>query len=167
MKKIVVMVCFCVAARFSAPAFAQEKTTTSTEDLVKAAKASKENQKKHPPTKVITNKDVKQSKGKLVVTNKAMTPVPKTDPVSPIAKQDAQIRARKDAEVRVEKAQKNVDSLQKELDGLEQAYYAENDPNYRDQVIQKRFAQTKRQLDAAHTDLANARDALQKIEDGK
>lgn len=167
MKRIVAMVCFCVAARFSAPAFAQEKTTTSTEDLVKAAKAAKENQKKHPPAKVITNKDVKQSKGKLTVLDKPVTPVPKTDTTSPIEKQDAQIRARKSAEVRVDTAKKKADSLQKELDNIEQQYYAENDPNYRDQVIQKRFAQTRRQLDAANLELANARDALQKIEAGK
>jgi hypothetical protein len=43
---------------------------------------------------------------------------------------------------------------------VEQSFYDENDANYRDTVIQKRFDQTKRQLDDARTELAEARDVL-------
>ena len=53
--------------------------------------------------------------------------------------------------------------LEKELRRLEDAYYAENDPNYRDSTIEQRFNQTKKQLDDARKDLADARDGQGKI----
>ncbi|HEY4640833.1 MAG TPA: hypothetical protein VII75_05770, partial [Thermoanaerobaculia bacterium] len=56
-----------------------------------------------------------------------------------------------------------VNDLDKELDRLEQAYYAENDPNYRDKTITERFEQTKKQLESARKELAEARDALEKL----
>ena len=60
-------------------------------------------------------------------------------------------------------AQAKVNDLDKELDRLEQAYYAENDPNYRDKTIAERFEQTKKQLESARKDLAEAREALEKL----
>ena len=56
-----------------------------------------------------------------------------------------------------------MNDLDKELDRLEQAYYAENDPNYRDKTIAERFEQTKKQLESARKDLAEARDGLEKM----
>ena len=56
--------------------------------------------------------------------------------------------------------EKKVADLDKSLNLIEQSFYAENDPNYRDDVIQKRFEQTKRQLGDARKELADARDAL-------
>ena len=56
-----------------------------------------------------------------------------------------------------------MNDLDKELDRLEQAYYAENDPNYRDKTIAERFEQTKKQLESARKDLAEAREALEKL----
>ena len=131
---------------------------------MKAAQDSKSKRKKSS-TKVITNKDVKQAKGKLIVLDTpAAKKTEKTETPSSLQKQDATLRERREAKDRLDGAQKRVDGLQKELDAVEQSYYQENDPNYRDNVIQKRFAQTKRQLDDARQDLANARDTLQKLE---
>jgi hypothetical protein len=157
----------CVAACFSTPIFAQEKTAT-TQDLVKAAKDAKA-KRKQSSSKVITNKDVKTSKGKLIVLNTpaAKTPAVKTETAGPLEKQDATFRQRKEAQARIDVAQKKVDDLQKELDAIEQRYYEENDPTYRDQVIQQRFAQTKRQLDDARHELADARDALKNTDSSK
>jgi hypothetical protein len=163
MKKAFAM--FCVAACFSTPIRAQEDKKPSTDVLVKTAAESKAKRKKSS-TKVITNKDVKKARGKLIVLDnaddKTVKPAAK-DTTSALQKQDATFRQRRDATDRITAAQKKVDGLQKELDTLEQNYYAENDPNYRDKVIQERFGQTKRQLEDAQRDLANARDALQKL----
>jgi hypothetical protein len=164
MKKTLTIAILCVAACFGTPIFAQDPSKKPTEDLVKAAQDSKSKRKKSS-TKVITNKDVKQARGKLIVLDTpAAKKTEKTEAASSLQKQDATLRERRDAKDRLDSTQKKVDGLQKELDAVEQSYYQENDPNYRDNVIQKRFAQTKRQLDDARQDLANARDTLQKLE---
>ncbi len=149
----------CVAACFSTPIVAQEAEKKP--DLVTTAKQSKEKRKKSS-TRVITNKDVRKSKGKLIVLT---TPADKTAPqaATPAQDPDKLFRERRDATERLQAAQKKVDGLQKELDSIEQQYYRENDPNYRDQVIQQRFAQTKRHFDDARQELADARDVLKKL----
>lgn len=154
----------CAAACFSMPLPAQETPTKApAEDLVTTAKAAKAKRKKSA-TKVITNKDVRKAKGKLVVLKTPDAPVATpADKTGQLQKQDVTLREHREARDRVAAAQKRVDGLQKELEDLEQRYYRENDPNYRDNVIQERFAQTKRQLDDARHELADARDTLQKI----
>lgn len=150
------------ALLFALPLLAQESPKTTSPDLVKQAHDAKAKRKKSS-TKVLTNKDVKNSKGKITVLPPSSKPVAKNDQLPTLAEQDANYRLRKVATERVDAAQKKVDGLQKDLDSIEQRYYAENDPNYRDNVIQQRFAQTKRQLEDAQHDLADARDALQKL----
>jgi hypothetical protein len=129
--------------------------------LVKAAKAN--GGPKKPTKKVITNANVKKSSGK-VTTN----PVPTTTAAAAaapmtIADQDKLLHDRAAAQKRTDVAQAKVNDLDKELDRIEQAYYAENDPNYRDKTIAERFEQTKKQLDSARKELAEARDALEKL----
>lgn len=147
---------------------AQETTTAQTttvapiskgQALVNAAKDAKAKRKK-PATKTITNADVKKSKGKIVVLPAKEEPEAKPAEPGMQQKHDLNLKERVAATERVQAAQKKVDGLQKELDSLEQRYYEENDPNYRDDVIQKRFAQTKKQLQAARQELADARDAM-------
>lgn len=141
--------------------------------LVKAAKASG-GPKKKTHKKVITNADVKTSKGNLVVlppkngapasagTGPAQAGAP-SDNRGPLEKQADDRRSRSEADLHIAAAQKKVDELQKELRRIEDAYYAENDPNYRDATIEQRFNQTKKQLDDARKELADARDARQKM----
>ena len=130
--------------------------------MVKAAKANG-GAKKPMPKKVITNADVKKTKGKLVeLPPKPAATVAAVDNRGPLAKQDDEFHIREAADTRVAKAQKKVDDLAKELRRIEDAYYAENDPNYRDSTIVPRFNQTKNQLDAARKELADARDAVMK-----
>lgn len=132
--------------------------------MVKAAKANG-GAKKPMPKKVITNADVKKTKGKLVElpSSKPVATVAAVDNRGPLEKQDDEFHAREAADARLAKAQKKVDDLQKELRRIEDAYYAENDPNYRDSTIVPRFNQTKNQLDVARKELADAQDAANKL----
>jgi molecular chaperone GrpE (heat shock protein) len=140
-------------------AFAQEPPQDS--PLVKAAKSGGA-LKKIPAKKVITNADVKKSKGKLVVLPAKEAQSPAAPPKTSLDLQNEQRKAADSANVRVSAAEKKVGELEKELRRLEDAYYAENDPNYRDNTIQPRFNQAKKQLDDARKELADARDALQR-----
>lgn len=116
--------------------------------------------------KPITNADLKKAKSKLMT----YTPVPTAtdtaattataDTRGPITQSDERYRVRKTAEDRVNAAAAKVSDLEKELDRVEQSYYNTNDPTERDNVIAKRFAQTKKQLEDARKELADARDAL-------
>lgn len=145
-------------------------------DLVRAARDGKAARNAHPsktPRKVITNADVKGSAGKVVFGGRTVTIGPrkplaaagksgaKAEPAkSSLEKQDDQHHARIAATERVSAAEKKVGDLERSARSLEQAYYDENDPNVRDTVLRKRFEQTKRQLDEARRELADARDAL-------
>ncbi|HEX7189994.1 MAG TPA: hypothetical protein VF381_00340 [Thermoanaerobaculia bacterium] len=151
-----------------------QETTTAPKppesDLVKAAHAAKA-KKQTSTKKPITNADLKKAKSKLLTTTPApatatdttatATPTTATtDTRGPITKDDERYRTRKAAEERVNAASAKVSDLEKELDRVEQNYYNTNDPNERDTVIAKRFAQTKKQLEDARKELADARDAL-------
>jgi hypothetical protein len=134
-------------------------------------KAAKENggPKKKTTKKAITNADVKKSSVKSSAPASGTKAAPKVEtppvPMPPaIADQNKLIHARADAQKRADDAQIKVNDLDKELDRLEQSYYAENDPNYRDKTIAARFEQTKLQLETARKELADARDALEKLQ---
>ena len=168
MRRMALALTCCIAAA----AAAQQKTdTTGTakapdSPLVRAAKAAGGLRKM--PKKVITNSDVKTSKGKLVVLPGKAAPAakaaaPEIVPAGPIERHDALLRQEDAATRRIKASEKKVAELEKEARDLEEAYYAANDPNYRDTVIAPRFHQTKRQLDDARKELADARDALEKL----
>ena len=154
MKKIFVIAMLCAAA-----VMAQEKPEDS--PLVKAAKASG-GPKKKPTKKVITNADVKRARGNLVVLPPKVDPEP-TPQKGMLQKQDEQRKASGFATIRMITAEKKVGELEKELRRIEDTYYAENDPNYRDKTIAERFEQTKKQLESARKELAEAREALEKL----
>jgi hypothetical protein len=133
--------------------------------LVKAAKASG-GPKRKTTTKVITNEDLMKSPGKAMATPPpAAKPAiaPAVAPKGSIAAQDKRLHDRAAAQKRTDVAQAKVNDLDKDLDRIEQAYYAENDPNYRDKTIAERFEQTKHQLETARKELAEARAALEKL----
>jgi len=153
MKRLFVLL-FCVAAAAAA---------ADDSPLVKAAKANG-GPKRKTTKKVITNQDVKKTKGKLaeLPAKPAPTPAPAGPVKGSLQRQDDQRRAQAVASLHVATAQTKVNELEKELLRLEQAYYEAGDPNYRDTQIQDRFNQTKRQLDDARKELADARDAEQR-----
>ena len=156
MKRLIALAVFLVAVAGAA----------EDSPLVKASKANG-GPKKKTTKKVITNADVKNSSVKTTTPAPASKPAPQTAsaavPPLSIAGQDKLRRARAEAQKRSDAAQAKVSDLDKELDRLEQAYYAENDPNYRDKTIIERFEQTKQQLESARKDLADARDVLEKL----
>ncbi|MDQ6802794.1 MAG: hypothetical protein M3041_18480 [Acidobacteriota bacterium] len=157
MKKMFVIAMLCAAA-----ALAQEKPVDS--PLVRAARASG-GPKKKSTKKVITNADVKKSRGNLVVlpAKKGETaPAPEPQKTS-LQKQEEQRKASGTASIRVMTAEKRVGELEKDLRRIEDSYYAENDPNYRDKTITDRFNQTKKLLDDARKELADARDAQKAV----
>lgn len=128
-----------------------------TKDLVSAAKDAK-GKRKQPSTKVLTNADVKKSKGKLIVlssTEKAEpgTAVQEVDPLSPMQRHDANYRERLVIDEKTRAAQSRVDALEKELLELESRYYEENDPDRRDRVIRSKFEEVRKALDEAKSEL--------------
>jgi len=131
--------------------------------LVKAAKSTGGPRKK--TTKVITNDDVKKAANKAPATppKDAANATP-ADTKGPLQKQDEQRRARVAAVKRVTDAETKAAELEAELRRLEQAYYEEADLNRRDGELVPRFEQTKKQLDDAKKELADARDALLKLQ---
>lgn len=132
--------------------------------LVKAAKANG-GPKKKITKKVITNADLDKAPNKPAATTTSAPAAtsPATPPKGSIAEQDKLLHDRAAAQARVDTAKAKVDDLDRELDRIEQAYYAENDPNYRDKTIAERFERTKKQLETARRELAEARDALEKL----
>ena len=143
---------------------APPKDTSDLVEASKAAKAAKATSSKKKK-KVITNADVKKSSGKLIEYTPPPLPDAEVTVTNSVAAHQEKRKARLAAEERFAAAEKNVAELQKELSRVETAFYEENDPNYRDQVIEKKFAQTKRQLDAAKQELADARDLLDRTPD--
>jgi len=137
-------------------------------DLVKAARDAKA-KKQASTKKPITNADLKKAKSKLIahepapVATDTTASAVVTDTRGPIAKDDDRYRDRKAAEERVKTLSAKVTELEKDLDRIEQSYYNENDPNERDTVIFKRFGQTKKQLEDARKELADARDGLDSV----
>ncbi|HET7437601.1 MAG TPA: hypothetical protein VFN10_23050 [Thermoanaerobaculia bacterium] len=144
--RAVILAMLVGAAGLALPAFG--------DDLVAAAKANKA-KRKASTTKVITNADVKKSKG-TVIELKGDKPAAAPLGPSSIEKQEAERRAREANAIRLDAATKKVAELEKQLAQLEQKYFEENDPDVRDRVIRKQFDDVKAQLDAVRQE----RDAL-------
>ena len=122
--------------------------TEPTKELVSAAKEAK-SKRKQPATKVLTNKDVKNSKGKLIELPAKPgpdAPAKEVDPLSPLARHDVSYRERRELDEKLSAAQAKVDKLAAELEAVELRYYEENDPNRRDTVIKQQFELVRREL---------------------
>ena len=121
--------------------------------LVKASKRSTRKGKKSA-SKVITNSDLKKSKGKLItLQSSTMADIPPAPAKSRIELQTEERQQRAAADVRRTAAEKKVSELEQELARIEQSYYEENDPIVRDTKIAKKFAETKQKLEAAKRDI--------------
>ncbi|HYI09666.1 MAG TPA: hypothetical protein VEK57_11435 [Thermoanaerobaculia bacterium] len=121
------------------------------DDLVETARTAKAKRKKST-SKVITNEDVKKSKGKLLET--PLRPLPDEPPQPTLAEKhaaDRKIRAEHNQLLAAAKA--NVATLEKELAALEQRYYEEDDLDRRDGELVKQFNDVKTRLDTARKEL--------------
>ena len=141
MKKPALIVALCLG--MAALAFAGE--------LTNAAKDAKAKRKKST-SKVLTNADVKKSKGRIVETPNISATAPAKEQTL-TEKHEAQKAAdRTAAELRASQ-EKLVADLEKQLAALEQQYYEENDLNRRDTEIVKKFNDVKAKLEAARAQL--------------
>ena len=116
------------------------------QDVVSAAKDAKAKRKKST-TKVLTNADVKKSKGVIGTTTAPTTPVVPEPTL--MERHVAEKAARAAAAEKLAAAEIAVADLEAELAAIEQSYYEENDLTRRDTVLVKRFQDVKAKLDAA------------------
>ena len=130
--------------------------TLAADDLVGAAKDAKAKRRKST-SKVITNADVKKSKGKIGSTNAPSTPIAQEPTL--MEKHTASRAAAKIAAERKAASEALVKELEKELARLEQRYYEENDLDRRDTEIVKRFNDVRARLDTARAELAALTDS--------
>lgn len=128
----------------------EPKDTTALVEAAKEAKAKR----KTSTTKVITNADVKKSKGKLTVLPGAPEKPRPLDTVGPIAKFEAEKKAKAAADALIAAADQKIADLENELAIIEQAYYDEGDPDVRDRMIRKKFEATKALLEVARAERA-------------
>jgi len=136
-------------------AFVIAALQSDTTALVEASKDAK-SKRKASTTKVITNADVKKSKGKVSQKPGSTAPAQVKPEPTLLEKQAAERAARVIAEVRLATAQKVVAELERELAAIETSYYETNDLDYRDKVLTKRFADVKARLDEASAELKAA-----------
>ncbi|HEX8619868.1 MAG TPA: hypothetical protein VF911_19970 [Thermoanaerobaculia bacterium] len=146
-----------IAACAAAPAAGNEPAPAANPAMARAgvvetAKAAKAGRRKST-SKVLTNADVKKSKGKIGQTS-AIAPIDAPPEESLVEKQQAMRKARSEHDVRFTAAVANVKQLEREVAALEQQYYEENDLDHRDRVLVKRFDEAKKKLDAAREELA-------------
>lgn len=165
MKRWVAISLLWIAA--AASATGEEKSTPATkpsEEVVEAAREAREKRKKSS-SRVFTNKDVKNSKGKLIILSEP-SPLPASKKESPptVRQMDQRHRDRVDAQQKTDAAAAKVADLEKQLEAIEQRYFEENDPNYRDSVIREEFHQTRRQLNEARDKLLEAVAALAAVD---
>jgi hypothetical protein len=152
MKTLALAVLVACAAATSAADTKETKPAAAPQDVVEAAKSAKA-KRKQSTSKVITNADVKKSKGKVVETT-ARKPVDAEPEPSLVEQQQAMRKARTAYDAKSAAAQAEVEQLEKELAALEQQYYEENDLDRRDGELVRRFDVTKKKLDAARAVLA-------------
>jgi uncharacterized protein YukE len=125
---------------------------TANDNLVGTARTAKANRRKSTG-KVITNADVKKSKGKIAETS-ATAPVNGEPEESLVDKQQSMRKARKEYSARSAAARALVAQLEKEVAALEQQYYDEHDLDRRDGELVRRFNEAKKKLDEAREALA-------------
>ena len=131
-----------------------------TSALVQAARKSKTARKKARIS--ITDESVKKSTGKLTLLPPA--PEPDAQDAADAAPTPAIVAARAKADAKLAGAKVEVEQLETELRRIEESYYLESDPAYRDDVLRPRFEQTRKQLDRARDQLLTAREERQNLE---
>jgi len=176
---IVLLICVAISAEEKKDTSTETKAGKKTEaaekqdqapaqsesPLVRAAREGKAKRGEEKSRITITNKDVEKSSGKLIQsTNKPLEPLPQSTPTDEDRKKVADANARKasraELQAKVDSYQKTVTDLEKELRRIEETYYNEDDPDFREDVLAMNFEDTRKQLDAARKELADARKAL-------
>jgi hypothetical protein len=153
MKPLSLVLLLCLAAGIGARA---------DEALVKASEEARSKRKK-PTSRVITNADVKKSKGVLIDSKTATaSPVPKSGP-SRTELYEAEKKAKALLDETIARLEAEAAQLEKQVTALELAYYDESDLTRRDTVIAPQFREAKaaltdkqRQIDELRTPVNTA-----------
>lgn len=125
---------------------AGEDQAAARKEMVETARKAKVS-RRQSTSKVITNADVKKSKGKVQTTNAPSTPVV-SEPT--LMEKHLANRAVEDAATaRKARYATLIAQLENELAAIELSYYNENDLSLRDTVIVRRFNAVKAKLDEA------------------
>jgi hypothetical protein len=121
-------------------------TADRTAGMVDAAREAKK-KRGASATKVITNADVRKSRGKLIERPAEPRPVVSSSTRLPtMAEHEESRKARAAIEKQIDEAQKTADALAAELAIVEARYYAEDDLDRRDRVITVQFTDVRRRL---------------------
>ncbi len=141
MKRLAVLFLLCAVTAASGRA---------DDSLVSASREAKTKRKKST-TKVITNADVKKSKGVLIDSQATLAPVPPSGP-GLLEQHEAAKQARALTDAKLASLAKVIGILEKELAAIEASYYDESDLQRRDTELVGRFTETKRKLDDANAE---------------
>jgi hypothetical protein len=143
--------------------------------LVRASKAARAASAARPkpikPIKVITNDEVRKSKGKLSVlpprpgmeqtASSGSDAAPPAMTTPEMREKQLQERERRDRlSQQIADSKRTIAALESALNRLEDEYYQSDDPSYRDNVIQKRFSETKSRLERSREALRKSESAL-------
>lgn len=151
---LIAAVCALLLAAAS-PVFSQSEPAAEEKKaspLVEAARATKKSKQGPKPKITINDKNLKRTPAPA---RRAESRKEQAAPVVEVVEVAAE-KAPPLAE-EIAAAVADVSSLEKELLRLEQRYYDESDPSYREKIVRKRFDEAKRQLAAAREKLATLR----------
>lgn len=122
-------------------------------DVVEASKDAKAKRRKST-SRVITNADVKKSKGKITENRIPLTPVDATPKESETEQHEIARLARIALEEKLAALDQEIVTLSAELLSVERMYFEENDPNVRDGAIARKFRDVQEKLEAKRKERA-------------
>lgn len=122
-------------------------------DVVEASKDARTKRKKST-SRVITNADVKKSKGKISENKAPLTPIDTTPKVSEVEQHETARLERMALDEKLITIDREIAALEVELVAIERTYFEENDPNVRDGAIAKRFRDVQEKLEAKRKERA-------------
>jgi len=152
MKKIPLAVCALLLMAATLGADEAQKQKPREQTMAERAAAARAKRSKGT-AKVITNEDVRKSKGKLVETTGSQAPLEPAPTQSMTERHEADKTARAAATAQLAAARDLVKSLEIQLLGIEQSYYEESDLDRRDGELVRRFNDVSRQLQDARKEL--------------
>jgi hypothetical protein len=123
------------------------------DDALVQASAEAKSKRKGSTTKVITNKDLKKSKGVLIEMKGEPQAAKASSGPTASEKRAAEEKAEAIRTSQVSAVRLEIDALLKDLARIEQNYYDENDLQRRDTVLVQQFSEVKLKLDAARARL--------------
>lgn len=144
----------CALLLVTATVRADEAQEPKPREQTMAERAAAARTKRKPGGKVITNEDVRKSKGRLSETTGPLEPLEPAPSQSTTERHEADRKARAAAAAQRAAAEELVRNLERQLLAIEQSYYEENDLERRDGELVRRFDDISRQLADARKQLA-------------